>query len=133
VAERVAAEEALAAVDRYRLLQLDAGGLQPPSQVVKVIGKESRMTGRAVLAEVAVRREEDVELVLAAAVPGAPAPSVRERLWSWHRLEAEKVLEEATGFDGPPFGHVYLDVVEAEDGHGGIIQAGQAEQTLRVS
>ena len=119
MAERVAAKESLAAIDGDRFFELNTGGVEAAPQVVEIGDEERGMAGRAVFSELAVGREEDVELVVAAAVPDAIACGFREGVGPRHLLEAKDVLEEAAGFGGASGRDVYLNVVEAEDGHGG--------------
>src|SRR2546426_2506446 len=68
IAEGIAAEEALAAVDRDRLLQLDVGRVKPLSKPVEVVDEKAGVVAAAVCALVWIWIEEEVELASAAAV-----------------------------------------------------------------
>lgn len=127
MAEGVAAEKALSTVDRDRIFQFHLGGLEARAEAVEISDEEGWMAGGAVFPELAFGCEEDVELVVAAAVPDAVACSFRERVWPRHLLEAKEFLEEAAGFGDTALGDVYLHMVEAKDSHGAIIPRPTAE------
>jgi len=123
VPEWIAAEEARAAVDRDRVLQLDSRRLEPLAQSAQIIDQEGRMARGTVLLEFAVRGKEDVELVVAAGVPDAVAAGIRERFGTLNLLETEEILEKAPGLRRARRRDIYLHMVKAENRHAVIIQA----------